>query len=439
MSRSGKSSGKRARQEGKPKREATTRPVARGAHGDVLDLHRSAGNEAVRGLLASSDERIPHAVDQVPTDVDAVLAAGGRPLDSGVRAELEPLVGDDLSDVRVHTDAAAEASAEAVAARAYTSGRQLVFGPGAYSPDTEQGRSLIAHEVGHAVTARAGGVPSAGAPVLRQPKDDDKPGAGLLSKSTVPGPQVMTLAGSTVATIHFAHDSFLMDPANFAAVEKLGEQLSFMAKPLVSVNGHASAEGPAKRNDQLARMRRETVIAILRSKAKGSFDVGGAAHGSSEPAVEENATKPDELEAQRASNRRVEMIIVDLATPQPPTAAAKPEPKPIDTTYHPKQETPAEEANRNLQRMLKLGPIPTAPKTSFNEQFWKGVDKVVDDMTAKLHIPEALRGPIKDGAHAAIEKGAEKALDGALDAAKITGQEREALKAAIKAAAEQKF
>src|SRR4051812_35099004 len=121
MSRRGESSGKRVKRDGKPTTEPTARPAKRGAHDGVLDLHRSAGNEAVRGVLGSADERTRPAADDAPTAVDAVLTAEGRPLDSSVRAELEPLVGDDLGDVRVHDDTAAAASAESVAARAYTS------------------------------------------------------------------------------------------------------------------------------------------------------------------------------------------------------------------------------------------------------------------------------------------------------------------------------
>jgi outer membrane protein OmpA-like peptidoglycan-associated protein len=434
-----KSRAKGSKQDGKPKREPSARPSARAAHGEVLGLQHSAGNEAVRGLLASGDERVQHDVDHVPAEVDAVLAAEGRPLDASVRAELEPLVGADLSDVRVHDDSAAGESADAVAARAYASGRHLVFGPSEYAPGTEEGRTLIAHEVGHAAAARQEGAQGAAAPVLRQPKDEPK--AGLLAKSTVPAPLVSQIPGGTVATVYFAHNSFLMDIANASAVEKIGERLGFMAKPLVAVNGHASSEGPGPRNEGLARMRRDLVIAVLRSKAKGSFEIGGSGHGAAEPAVEENAKGADALEAQRAKNRRVEIIAVDLATPAP---ESKPEPKAADKpdiTYHPKpeQETPEQEAKRNLDRMLKLGPIPERPKRSFSEEVWKAVDNAVDDITKKLGVPEKFRGMIKDGAHSAIEKGAEKALDTALDAAKVTGQERDAIKAAIKAAAQQKL
>lgn len=62
---------------------------------------------------------------------------------------MEPRFGHDLSHVRIHTDAAAAASARAVQARAYTAGQHIVFAAGAYRPATDDGRTLLAHELTH--------------------------------------------------------------------------------------------------------------------------------------------------------------------------------------------------------------------------------------------------------------------------------------------------
>jgi hypothetical protein len=74
---------------------------------------------------------------------------GGRPLPAGVRAFFEPRFGHDLGDVRVHADDRAARSARALDAAAYTVGRDVVFAPGQYRPDAEQGRRLLAHELAH--------------------------------------------------------------------------------------------------------------------------------------------------------------------------------------------------------------------------------------------------------------------------------------------------
>jgi Domain of unknown function (DUF4157) len=68
-----------------------------------------------------------------------------------VRAFFEPRFGHDFSRVRVHTDQTAERSARAVNAQAYTTGSHIVFGGGYYSPETLNGRRLLAHELTHVV------------------------------------------------------------------------------------------------------------------------------------------------------------------------------------------------------------------------------------------------------------------------------------------------
>ncbi|MEJ2009121.1 MAG: DUF4157 domain-containing protein, partial [Acidobacteriota bacterium] len=87
----------------------------------------------------------------VPPIVHNVLRSPGQPLDAGTRAFFEPRFGHDFSKVRVHTDAKAAESALAVNALAYTAGQDVVFAPGLYSVSTNQGRSLLAHELAHVV------------------------------------------------------------------------------------------------------------------------------------------------------------------------------------------------------------------------------------------------------------------------------------------------
>ena len=91
-----------------------------------------------------------------PPVVHEVLAGPGRPLDPAARGFMEPRLGADLGRVRVHTGARAARSARAVGALAYTVGRDVVFGAGAYAPDSRAGRRLLAHELAHVVQHGAG-------------------------------------------------------------------------------------------------------------------------------------------------------------------------------------------------------------------------------------------------------------------------------------------
>nr|WP_320191455.1 DUF4157 domain-containing protein [uncultured Desulfobacter sp.] len=81
--------------------------------------------------------------------IRSVQASPGQPLDATTRSFMEPRFGQDFSGVRVHTDRLAAESARAVNARAYTVGRDVVFGEGQYAPGYEEGRRLIAHELVH--------------------------------------------------------------------------------------------------------------------------------------------------------------------------------------------------------------------------------------------------------------------------------------------------
>ena len=98
--------------------------------------------------------------------VDDVLRSPGEPLDSATRAYMEPRFGYDFSQVRVHTGAAAEESAHALNAQAYTVGHEVVFGAGRFAPGTSSGLRLIAHELAHTVQQSSG----ASAVIARQPQ-----------------------------------------------------------------------------------------------------------------------------------------------------------------------------------------------------------------------------------------------------------------------------
>jgi len=151
-------------------------------------LHRTLGNQGMQHLLRSGGIQAALRVSQPndPYEQEAERVAGqvmrmprpreqrqapcpahrsggsapdglvhglgpGRALDRATRTFFEPRFGHDFSDVRVHIDGSAARSARAVNAMAYTAGRDIVFGSGAYSPGTDLGRRLLAHELTHVV------------------------------------------------------------------------------------------------------------------------------------------------------------------------------------------------------------------------------------------------------------------------------------------------
>jgi hypothetical protein len=87
--------------------------------------------------------------DAIPASVDPVLANSGSPLEPALRENMEQRFGFDFSKVRVHSGVAAARSARSINANAYTAGHNIVFGAGRFSPETFEGRRLIAHELAH--------------------------------------------------------------------------------------------------------------------------------------------------------------------------------------------------------------------------------------------------------------------------------------------------
>jgi hypothetical protein len=140
---------------------------------DAAPLERLAanvGNQAF-GVLAREGAGIM-ADGTAHPDVQAAIArrrGGGAPLDPGLRQQVAPQLGDSLADVRVHTDSEAGGLTQAVSARAFTTGADIYFAPGEYSPGSQSGQQLLAHELTHVVQQR--GAPTAGPMVVSQPGD----------------------------------------------------------------------------------------------------------------------------------------------------------------------------------------------------------------------------------------------------------------------------
>ena len=68
-----------------------------------------------------------------------------------MRREMEDALGVDLREVRIHSSRAATDAARANLARAYTVGKDVVFGSPGFDPSTVQGKRLLAHELAHVI------------------------------------------------------------------------------------------------------------------------------------------------------------------------------------------------------------------------------------------------------------------------------------------------
>ena len=72
-----------------------------------------------------------------------------EPIPAALRAQLEPVVGEGLEDVRLHAGSAAQAMAARFGAAAFAHGRDVFFARDRMQLDTPEGRALLAHEAVH--------------------------------------------------------------------------------------------------------------------------------------------------------------------------------------------------------------------------------------------------------------------------------------------------
>lgn len=108
------------------------------------------------------------------TEQIASTRGGGSPLPESSRSFMESRFGTDFSHVRVHTgDYAARLSSD-LNAKAFTVGRDIYLNSKNYSPESSEGRHLLAHELTH--TLQQGALPSGqlGAQLMIQKADGDK-------------------------------------------------------------------------------------------------------------------------------------------------------------------------------------------------------------------------------------------------------------------------
>ncbi|MFI8371610.1 DUF4157 domain-containing protein [Streptomyces sp. NPDC085466] len=132
-------------------------------------LQRAVGNGAVGAMVqrsrgAESEAEAPAGEGARSPVHDVLASGGGQPLDAATRGDMEARMGADFSDVRIHTDAAADASAKGIGAHAYTVGNNVVFQREAYDPASPRGRTTLAHELTHVIQQRSGPVEGTEAP-----------------------------------------------------------------------------------------------------------------------------------------------------------------------------------------------------------------------------------------------------------------------------------
>lgn len=278
-----------------------------GSGGETGQCQECKENEKEMSLhrVESSSSQI----DTAPPIVSEVISSPGQPLDASTRAFMEPRMGHDFGQVRVHTGAQAADSAKAVNALAYTVGTNVVFGAGQYAPSSPAGQRLLAHELTHtlqqtsASALRVARAPSTGkCETFNYPRR--KAGVSAVpGKSSIDDQGVTGITGTSFE--RFAESSNSLTPIHLAQIASL--QLTLAAADTVEVHGYASCDGGAEFNLGLSSDRAEAVKKALTTTGKSPFigTVTTLAHG-----------ETNEFGATLDANRRA-IVVVHHVTPKP--------------------------------------------------------------------------------------------------------------------------
>jgi hypothetical protein len=140
----------------------------------LLHLQRRYGNRHVQRVVALARQAVGQAEGgALDPEVESSIQrarGGGQALDGATREHMESAFGTDFGGVRIHTGGEADRLNQAVSARAFTTGSDVFFRQGEYSPGSSSGRELLAHELTHVV--QQGGSASLQAKLTLGPVDD---------------------------------------------------------------------------------------------------------------------------------------------------------------------------------------------------------------------------------------------------------------------------
>ena len=149
-------------------RRADSHPGSTGSPGSASLTVDLASTPGLAGLSlpqpASSLRRTATGTDPlggaaIPTPVITALRrrqGGGQPLPETLATSAGQTLGQDLSAVRVHTDAEADHIARSVQSVAFSYGTDVYFTSGSYRPEDAAGQQLLGHELAHVAQADSG-------------------------------------------------------------------------------------------------------------------------------------------------------------------------------------------------------------------------------------------------------------------------------------------
>jgi hypothetical protein len=191
----------------------------RGPAGTRNKWERQADDAAHRMLRG--EHNLARRLTPAPAASFMMAWSAGSPLPLRVKERLEEGFGADLSQVRIHIDAAAAAGA-----RAFTSGSHIYFSAGAFEPDSAGGRWLIAHEVSH---------------VLQQTGRSDS--SGQLRATDIAGPGEVQCKENENVELSAGSD-FFDAPSGWDEIKRAYADIPESATHIAVIEAHLTAKLP---------------------------------------------------------------------------------------------------------------------------------------------------------------------------------------------------
>ena len=287
-----------------------------------------ARDEAERTALPVATLPLPQAADTqppAPAQLPAVAATAPLPEHKPTPAEpVSPAIAADVPEVPARKPEVAEAPPGSVAAASPTPPVPEVkpepvtapVPPAAAPPLTEPQKPAPATEA--AADAEQPSLPAPVAPPL--PQRGPRFETAALPPSNI-GPETDCVAGVRSAAgpveVHFAHGRAKLDTRGKTLIDRLVGALNTCPEAALNVAGHSDASGQARRNLALSKRRARTVTSYMIHKGIDAGRLVAIGYGDQRPVA------PNDTQANRAKNRRIEVAITARAAPLPPLPVRK--------------------------------------------------------------------------------------------------------------------
>lgn len=284
---------------------------------------------------------------------------------------------------------------------------------------------------------------------LRAPAPGPAPGVvSPVPDVTLRRPSLLGPEEGSATLDGFATDSAALTQRHRRRLATLAVTLNrLLAEPpggRIQAVGHTDLVGSEAHNDALGQQRAEAVRDELVQQGVPASDIHTHSLGESVPAIDTPNADP--------RNRRVEVYFAPnsglglagtltepLTRPEPLRATPPPEipgviTRPDYCTVFPEACRPPspEQAPPDL-----YAPVPELPERrlpSLSEAIWRPVDRALEHGLRDLGIPDEWNRRLRDAARAGAARGATELLNQTMDAAHLTGETRQAVDAALRAA-----